>query len=840
MRITSLLLLAATPLTAQEPIEVRRALPATAADPAGYQNPAWMDHLPPQIRRAEPVHPVQIPAPVVIANPDPVPTPVPTPVPVAPAVPVATPEQAPAPVGVNTTPTISKAEDSLARANNFYARKMPEFAIPEYEKFLILQTSGPGRDGALFRLAESHRLSGNADAARSGYEKLVNEFQSGEFAAAGAFRLGEILFAEKFYEPATIQFELAAREAKEPGIRLASLYFAARGFDALKREDSAEERYRSVLEQTTDNPYLENAAMALGALQLRLGKNEAALKTYETLSQIAAAPDVSASAALQAARLAKESGANGKAFSLFEVAAQKSTDPKTKSEALVESIRHRYQAKDFESAVKAATAAEPSLDPAARAEVVQILAASLRQTGRENEARQAYDRLLAEHAASATPEILYQRLLTLYALKDPTLPAEADKFLQTSAEPKQKAAVSLLKAESLFQRNEFAAAARAYEPILANTWLTKDQQTAALYKFAWSLNSSGDFAGAVRAYTEFLAKNPNDKLASGALFQRGMAHQKMKSYPEAVADFDLLLKDYSMSKDVELALLQKALTLGTLNKYPEMAAVFRELLAKYPNSAAAAQANYWIGWEASEKKNHKEALPFLDRARTLDAKNYGERASLRIILSYYQLEDLDSLASEVDRYQGAPLPPQILAWLSQGLIEKGEFAKAAKILQPLADQPDSSTPDIFILLSEARLGLGDFAGAGQSADKFLAAVSQPPAQARGNIAKARAEAGLLRFPSARQAVDQALFLQPEGRLNSEARIASGDVYFAEGDYDSAARAFLSVSVLSDDQKLAPKALSRAAESYERANNREEADKVLRELSERFPNYRRDS
>ena len=428
MRIAGLLLLAATPLIAQEPIEVRRALPATAVDPAGYQNPAWMDHLPPEIRRAEPVHPVQIPAPVVIANPDPVPTPVPvappTPVPVAPPVSVATPE--PAPVAVETTPTNSKAEEALARANNFYARKMPEFAIPEYEKFLILQTSGPGRDGALFRLAESHRISGNPAAARIAYEKLVNEFQSGEFAAAGAFRLGEILFAEKFYEPATIQFELAAREAKEPGIRLASTYFAARGLDALKRDDAAEERYRSVLEQAADNPYLENAAMALGALQLRRGKNEAALKTYETLSQIATAPDVSASAALQAARLAKESGANAKAFSLFEAAAQKSADPKTKSEALVESLRLRYQAKDFEGAVKAATAAEASMDPAARAEVVQILAASLRQTGRENEARQAYDRLLTEHAASATPEILYQRLLTLYAFKDPTLPAEAD------------------------------------------------------------------------------------------------------------------------------------------------------------------------------------------------------------------------------------------------------------------------------------------------------------------------------------------------------------------------------------------------------------------------------
>ncbi len=828
-----LMLLAASPLLGQEQIEVRRALPANAPDPEMTTNPAWMDLVNPQIRRAEPVHPVPeaVPPAETLVTPEIS----------APALEVA-PLDPPEATGIRIAPASEpdEAMATLARANNFYARKLPELAIPEYEKFLILQTNGPARAEALFRLAESHRLSGNPAAARSGYEKLVNEFQSGEFAAAGAYRLGEILFAEKFHEPASMQFELAAREAKEPGIRLAAAYFEARSLDALGRLDSAEDRYRAVLEQKTDNPYLENSAMALGALQLRRGKPHAALETYETLSKIATSPDVSASAALQAARLAKETGANSKAFLLFEAAAQKAADPGSKSEALLESLRLRYEAKDYEGILKAAPAAEQSLDIGARAEVLQILAASLRQAGREDEARQAYDRLLAEHPASATPEILYQRLLTLYALQDASLPAEADNFLKTSAEPKQKAAVSLLKAEVLFQRNEHAGAASAYAPLLESGWLTGAQRTAALYKYAWSLAATGDSAGAIRAYTEFLAKYPNDKLASGALLQRGLAHQKMKAYPEAVADFDSLLKDYSMSKDVELALLQKALTLGTLQKYPEMAAAFRELLAKYPNSAAAAQANYWLGWSASEGKQHKEAVQYLDRARALDAKNYGERASLRIILSHYQLEDRKALAAEVDRYKGSPLPQQVLSWLAQGFIEDREFAKAVKLLQPITENPASASPESWILLAEAKIGLGDFAGAGQAADQYLAAVSEPPAQARGHIAKARAEAGLLRFPSARQAVDQALFLQPEGRLNSEARLASGDIYFAEGDYDSAARAFLSVSVLSDDKNQAPRALSRAAESYERANNPGEADKALKELAERFPAWRSES
>ena len=318
MRVPCLLLLAATPLLAQDPVEVRRALPANSIDLDNYPNPAWVDQVQPQIRRAEPVHPVQNLAPAPIA------VPVAEPIPVATPIPQSTPT--PAPAAEVPAPANDAAGEALARANNFYAHKMPELAIPEYEKFLVLRTSGAGRDEALFRLAESHRLAANPAAARVGYEKLVNEFQSGEFAAAGAFRLGEILYAEKFYEPASIQFDLAAREAKEPGIRLASAYFAARGLDALERLDSAEDRYCAVLEQTTDNPYLENAAMALGALQLRRGKNQAALTTYETLSQIASSPDVSASAALQAARLAKEAGANDKAFALYEATIQKSPD----------------------------------------------------------------------------------------------------------------------------------------------------------------------------------------------------------------------------------------------------------------------------------------------------------------------------------------------------------------------------------------------------------------------------------------------------------------------------------------------------------------------------------
>ena len=62
------------------------------------------------------------------------------------------------------------AEEQLNVANSIYSRKMAEYAII-YEKFLITYPSANGRDVAMFRLAESHRMLGNEEAARSGIAK---------------------------------------------------------------------------------------------------------------------------------------------------------------------------------------------------------------------------------------------------------------------------------------------------------------------------------------------------------------------------------------------------------------------------------------------------------------------------------------------------------------------------------------------------------------------------------------------------------------------------------------------------------------------------------------------
>ena len=823
--------------------EVRRALPANAPSLENYQNPSWMDRLPDgqavEVRRAESVTSA-LPA-TALSSPSPIPTPSASPSPVATAPVVTAPVPIPAvlddPQNIRIAPSASAAsntESALDRANNLYSRKLYDLAIPEYEAFLIADSASPSRDAALFRLAECHRMAGNAAASRAAYEKLVMQFKAGEFAAAGAYRLGEMLAAENLHQPAAIQFDLATREAKEPGIRLAAAYFAARSFEALNQHQPAEERYRVVIATEGDNPYRENAALALAAIQLKQGKKQAALETCEFLANTSASPDVVSRSSLQAARLAGELGSTAKVLQLFDKAASGTQDPAVKSEAILAALRLRYDSGDFRGITQMGEGIEKELPASARPDALSILAAAWRRVGNENQAKRVYDRIVSENPSAASPEVRYQRLLSLYATKDPELVAEVDRFLAASNDPKQTASASLLKAEALFQKPDYAAAAKVYTPLVESPSLKPEQRSAALYKLAWALDASGDAAGAIRAYTAFAEKYPADKLAATSVLQRGLVRQKAQAHVEALADFDEVINRFQFSKEVEIALLQKALTLGQLKKYPEMAAAFQDLLKRYPNSAAAAQANFWLGWVAFENKDYKQSITLLEKARLLDSKNYADRATLRILLAQYQLQDRPAAAREADDYKGGAIPAEVAIWLAQGHFDDKKYAKSEKLLLPLVQNPAAVPPDAWILISETRLALAKYDEASQAADKAIASTQNPSAQARGFLAKASAEIALRRAASARQAVDQALFLQPEGKLNAEARLASGEVFFMEQDYESAARAFMAVSILLDDPKLTPKALRRAADSYRRAFKDAEADKAMKELLERFP------
>lgn len=881
-------------LQAQQPQpEVRRAIPVTPSQPSGtpasdYDNPAWMQrvHTPTPAPAAPAATPMPVATPIPMGTPMPVATPIPmdsprstgpepgftpyrpqgrvrvnpsptpahapqtvaptvaepvAPPPTAPAAPAAQPNltpQADAEGIIRLSPTTASAAQDLERANSVYSRKMYDYAVMEYEKFLVANPSGTGRDQALFRLGESHRLLGNEASARAAYEKLLMEYREGEFVGAGAFRLGEYLYADKLWDAALTQFQTASQLASSAEVRLSALYQQARCLEKLKRGPEAIAKYREVAAEQKDNPYQNYARLSLAELAASTGQKKEALEEFGKLAKEDGPTALRAEASVKAAALAAELGDSKQASAYFDQALALPDLGDWKVVAALGAMRTNYSLENYAKVTQIVDKYGDELDNDAQAEAWLLSANSYRQQGNARAAKTLYDRLIARYPdAAQTQSARFQQLVSLYQMDDPGLIAAVDEFLKRSDQPKERAQAELLKAEALFKKQNYTEAGPIYARIQA-TDLDEDIKGKALMKLGWCQTKTNQFGPAADSYSAYLQKFPKGASALSALVQRGLARQELKNYSGALADFELLITEHRDAKERELALQQKALILGQQQDYKGMIATFEQLLKEYPKTTAAGQAHFWIGWAQYENKDYKAAIASLEEARKTDPAQYGERAGLRIILCHYYLQDRAALTKALAANKNIEIPAEVSRWLGRKCFEEGDYAGAVRYLSPVVSSGKTADPDAQIELAEAQIQVGKASDAAPHVAEFLKTAREPYTRARGLLAQARVALAARQFDEATKINEDAMMLQPEGPLNAESRMVSASILAAQGKYEDAAKGYLTIAVLYNDPAITPRALEKAAEAYREAGNSFEAAKAQKELQDRFPSFKK--
>lgn len=152
--------------------------------------------------------------------------------------------------------------------------------------------------------------------------------------------------------------------------------------------------------------------------------------------------------------------------------------------------------------------------------------------------------------------------------------------------------------------------------------------------------------------------------------------------------------------------------------------------------------------------------------------------------------------------------------------------------------PAELQPEDWLLLGSVRTKLQKWNDAESTLKAYLEKVNEPSQQATGHLALGEAQLGAKHFEDAQKAADAALSLQPEGRLNAQGRLLSGDVAMARGDFLPAAKLYYSVSlVFGDDPEITPKALAQAYLAYKKAGDTKQAAKTLNELQSHYPEYK---
>lgn len=717
---------------------------------------------------------------------------------------------------------------------------MFDMAAPEYERYLNIYPGGTDRQTALFRLGESYRTMGSVNAAKAAYYNLLSSFATGEFIGPAAYRLADLYYEEKDFNSALPLYRKAGIRLKDPTVANAAKFYTARCLENLRLTIEARQAYEDVAAIKQDNPFREAARFAVAQMLLNSQRKEEAVREFDALAKDATKPELKVEALVKAGLLKIEMRQPQQGAADLTKALQMPEIGQWKTVAQTGLMRVRYEEGKYKELIEAYNSGANDFPAETKAEAALLAANANRQLGQHKEARALYEQITRDYPDSLqAKDARYERLVSLYAANDPDVVKEADDFLAQPQDAFRRDQVILLKAESLYKQQKYSEAAPVYAA-LEGSRLIPSLKADALFKLGWCCVQMKDSDRAIQAFSDFLKNYPTNKLAPTALAQRAVAYQQTKNLPAALKDFSELIATYPKARERELALQQKALILGQQQDNPGMATTFRQLLKEFPKSPAAAQANYWIGWAAFEVKDYRNAPAPLEAARKLDKEQFFERATLRIMLSHYYLEERDPTATEADaclKSGKGKVPSEVLRWLGTQFLTDQSYDKAEKYLSALTQRTDEITTDDWLNLGRSQLYQRDLADAVISFQKYLDAVKQPFARATGLLALGQAQLGLNQFDAAQKSADDACFQQPEGRVNAEGRMLSGDIAMARGEYDKASKVYLSIGVVFDDPQFTPEALEKACDALRKAGNGAEAAKTLNKLQSQYPEYK---
>src|SRR5881275_1174205 len=740
----------------------------------------------------------------------------------------------------------------LEYANGLFARKLYDLAIPEYQKYLEDYPGRAGRANAYFSLGECYRNLHRDSNARTNLQKVLNDYSDSEFAGPAAFALAEMAFTDKDYATALPLFHRSAGKSKEPAVALSARYFEARCLEALGRKDEAANIYAGVAESGNPNPYREDARVTAASIFAARGRKVDALRQYEALANEAQKPALKAESAVRGGMIALEliQADKGKldksmvdrATALLQKGRTMPEAGKFRAIAQVGLRRLQYQTGQYSQLLADYKKDLEKLPEAAQAEVLLLAANSERQLDHADKAEELYRQIIAKYPdREEAKDAAYQRLINIYNSDPSTLLAEAEEFLKTNPTGERGDQVKLLKAEALYKQQNYTEAVPIYAELRASQ-LSPKLRAESAYKLGLCYVQTKNTSALVEAFTHYLQTFPDNPQVPSVLAQRALAYEQDKNYNAALSDLDIIITKYLSAREREAALQMKALILGQQENAKGMSDTFRQLLKEYPKSPVAAQAQYYIGKAAFEGKDYKTAMAALNAARQLNKEQFYNLATLRLILCQFYLKDRPALTKEVNNFMvnspNVNPPPEVLEWLGIEYFNEKNYETAEKYLSVLGkiDNRGGVKPDFWFYLGDAATKLENLPEAEDAFGKYLQTAKDPAGKAKVLLALGAVKISAHKPDEAQKIAEEIMTLQPEGRVNAEARLLAGEVQLERGKFDDAGKAFKGVALLYDDPAITPRALDKAALAFRQAGKTDEADRLSRELRERYPNY----
>ena len=739
----------------------------------------------------------------------------------------------------------ANAATDLANRNELFQR-----AAQIFSEYLANFPNHPNAEMAWWYLGNSHYQSGRIEDGKRCFSTLLNRYAKGKWAAAAAYTLAADHYNKAEYAFAAPMFERYAANAAKPEERPRGNYFAGNCYRLLGRDREAVAAFNKVLADPAGGLFAPQSKLALAHLSVNAGKLIEALSQFEEIVAQPYTPKIRGEAALHAALTATKLDKTDVADRYLALILRTPGMEDFRVDAQTALMGNHFAKKEYAQVIQVFRSSGIKAEGEKEAARLMIAARAHMRLKQPTEALTLFREVekLVKPENDLAFQASYYRLLCFFQIEGRHLPDQVDAFLQlyrkSRPEDQRIHTALMMKAETLFSNKETAAAAQVYNEINAAS-VSEKNRPGLLYQRGWCLSEAGDHQGAIRSLSDFITRYPDDARVPSALAKRAKSYAESAEPQKAIADFDRLTAAGTPTDLQSFAWLESARMRRAEGNIQDMIARYRGLLQNITDLSdnVQAEANYFIGWGMVKSNSAAEAVPHLEKARTLRPEAYRKHAGILLALGYFASQDAPKLAAEINlaiegRYEG-DIPEQALQWSGMQSYNSADYDMAARALALIAkaDEPRATPKEVWRYLAKARLEIKDAEGALTAVNNVLAVEDNPAWKADGLLDRGRALFLLDRFAESRKSADEAIALRPQGRTSGGLRILLGDLELQAGDTKKAAAEYLIVVQFIDDKQLKPRALQKLIDTLEKQGDKAEAGKYREQLRRDFPDWK---
>jgi tetratricopeptide (TPR) repeat protein len=739
-----------------------------------------------------------------------------------------------------------------AQACTVYENRMEFFqgAAQIFNDYLATFPNHPNAEMAWWYLGNSYYQAGRIDDGKRCFSTLLNRYGKGKWVAAAAYTLAADHYNKAEYAFAAPMFERFAANGNKPEERARGNYLAGNCYRLLGRDREATSSFKRVVDDPAGGLFAPQAKVALGHLLLKSGKLPEALARFEEILGGAYPPKVQGEAALHASLTATKLGQPELADKYLQLILNTPGMQDFHADAQTALMANLFAKKQYREVVDLFRRSTAHTRGEKEADRLMIAGRAFMRLKQPGEALQHFREVekLSDPETDTAFHASYYRLLCFFQIEGRHLPDQVDAFLQLYRKSRPEDArihtALMMKAETLFSSKDIAAAAKVYSEINTNV-VSEKNRPGLLYQRGWCLSEAGDSQGAIRSLGDFITKYPNDSRVSSAIAKRAKAYAESAQPANAIADYDRLTVTGTPADLASFAWLESARLRRSGNNIPDMIIRYQGLLKNVRDLSdnLQSEANYWIGWGLVKTNTPKEAVPFLEKARTLRPDAYRKHAGLLLTLGYFAAQDPVKLAEEISlaiecKY-AEDIPDQAIQWSGMQSYNSGDYQAAAECLALVSnpEEPRETPKEVWRYLAKARLETNEAEAALSAANNVLAVEQNLGWKADGLLDRGRALMALGRSEEARVAADEALALRPQGHTSAGLNILVGDLELKSGNAKTAAGKYLIVVEFHEDKALKPLALWKLIQAFEKQADEAEAAKYREKLVTEFPNWK---